>query len=107
MYHFESFERVDSLSFGQTAIYLFPLAFAIKKARKKARKKRERKNPSVFLAVYRCASSAIPEMKGDLASVPHFAVTTSAYTRRRWRCGKQKCTRRISKRGRNATLWSR
>jgi len=44
MYHFESFERVDSLSFGQTAIYLFPLAFAIKKARKKARK-RERKKP--------------------------------------------------------------
>jgi len=43
--------------------------------------KKKRKKDLVFLAVYRCASSAIPEMKGDLASVPHFAVTTPIYTR--------------------------
>jgi len=48
MYHFESFERVDSLSFGQTAIYLFPLAFAIKKARKKVKKKEREKTRLSF-----------------------------------------------------------
>jgi len=75
-----AFKHVDSLipSFGQIAIYLFPLAFAINTERKQEKKK---KRSRLFLAVYRCASSAIPEMKGDLASVPHFAVTTPIYTR--------------------------
>lgn len=69
---------VDSLisSFGQTAIYLFPLAFAISAKRKQEKKK---KKYSVLFVVYR-ASSAIPQMKGDLAFLPHLAVTTPTYT---------------------------
>lgn len=47
----------------------------------KENEKKKEKNP-VFLAVYRCVFSAIPEMKGDLASVLHFvAITTPTYTR--------------------------
>lgn len=67
----ESFERVDSLisPFGQTAIYLFPLAFAINTERNREEKKKGGKK-LVFLAVYRCASSALPEMKkGDSAPI--------------------------------------
>lgn len=110
----ESFERVDSLifPFGQTAIYLFPPAFAINTERKWGEKKMGEETRSVFLAVYRCASSALSEMKkGDLVPVPHFATTAPACTHRRWRCGKQE-RREKSPKGRRSAIsrwywWSR